>query len=124
MKTMTQLMWAASILALVLALAHLAIAGFLAQRVWELQTLWFLGSGVALLLGALLNIITLRVAQRDLVVRNCLILGNTLVAGFFMLAVPLLKAPQALVGLVLYVGLTVGAMLYRPSKYAIPDPSA
>jgi hypothetical protein len=41
-----------------------------------------------------------------------------------MLAVPLLKAPQALVGLVLYVGLTVGAVLYKPSEYAMPDPSA
>jgi hypothetical protein len=124
MMIVTRFMWAASIAALVLALAHLAVAGFLAQRAWALETLWFLGSGIALLLGSILNIMALRAMKGDRIIQTCACFCNVVVAGFFLLALPLLKAPQALIGLVLYIWLTVGVVLNSSQKYSVPDTPA
>ena len=107
-----RVMWAASLVALLLAVTHLGLAAASAAR-WGVPLLWFAGSGLALLLAALLNLVALRAGSEDPIVRSACVLGNAAVTGFFLLAWPLLKQPQVLLGVLVFAILTLGSWLAR-----------
>ena len=86
--------------ALHLSLAILLFPGF------SLDALWFAGSGLAILLGGMLNIFG-RLAIYYRAGRIVLIGANVLVAGFFAMAWIVLPQPQVLVGFMLFAALGV-----------------
>ena len=99
--------WLAS-LAFALGLAHM---GFLLAGPpgWSLDRLWFAGSGLAVLVAALLNLVGRNMSGRS--ASGVAVAATDLIlAGFFAAAWPLLKGPQVIVGAVLFAALAVLAI--------------
>jgi hypothetical protein len=81
---------------------------------WTQHKLWFLGSGLALLSAAVLNLVGRKIPGRTL--SGFGIVGvNLSLAGFFAAAWPLLKGPQVLVGGALFVALAGVAIVRERS---------
>jgi hypothetical membrane protein len=71
---------------------------------WTQNKLWFLGSGLALLSAAVLNLVGRKVPGRTL--SGLAVVGiNLCLVGFFAAAWPVLKGPQVLVGGALFFAL-------------------
>ena len=111
-----RIMWVLVAVALLLSAAHLGLAAMTARAEWTLAVLWFAGSGLALLFAGLLNVLALRVGSDDPVARAVWLLGNLAAAGFFLLAWPLLKQPQVLVGVATFGLLALGVGVMRPGR--------
>jgi len=104
--------WSAAGLTGALGLAHLALAWPLYQRM-TLDGLWFVGSGLAIIMAATVNVVALRTGSGE---ARWLVAGvNATMAGFFCLAWSLLKEPQVLVGLALFVVMSGSALTMRGS---------
>jgi hypothetical protein len=69
-------MWVLTAAILLLSTAHLGIAAMSARAEWSLPVLWFVGSGLALLLAGLLNIVALLSSTENAGVRGAWLLGN------------------------------------------------
>ena len=100
--------------ALFLGLIHLGLSAF-AWRDLNEGALWFAGSGLAIVLGGLVNGVMIRADPVDRVQRAVWVLANVLMAAFFGLAWTVLKAPQVVVGGVVFALLCVGALSTRAS---------
>jgi hypothetical protein len=111
--TLRGAMWTLSVIALLLSLAHLSFAAVDAMDGWSLAVLWFAGSGLAILLAALLNVVALRSGVADPVTRSVWLFSNVVMGVFFALAWPLLPEPHTAVGFVVFALLAVGAGLLR-----------
>lgn len=85
-------------LAVALGLVHLGLSAVMVARAWGLDTLWFAGSGLAILVAALINIVMIRATQIDRVQAAVWLVANLTLTGFFGLAWLLLKEPQVIVG--------------------------
>lgn len=90
--------------AALLGLAHIGIT-FAIYSAWDLEALWFLGSGIAIVIGALANSLTLDNSGWDK--RLVLTFINIVMTAFFLSAWLLLPAPQVAVGGCLFVALLV-----------------
>ncbi len=95
-------------IALALGLAHISLAA-LAPGAGSLGTLWFAGSGLAILVGGLLNLTMLRVERPDRLQKAAWLFANLALTAFFALALPLLPAPQTMVGTVVFALLALHA---------------
>jgi len=96
---------------IILALGHLAIGAASFDRL-SFQALWFMGSGVAIMLGGMINLLALFADHRR-AGRLLLLAANLAMAAFFGLALPLLPQPQVIAGLLLFLAL---AVLPRPVR--------
>lgn len=103
--------------ALLLALIHLGLSAF-AWRDWNANALWFAGSGLAILLAGLINIVMLRAGAVDGTQRAVWALANLAMTAFFGLAWTVLKAPQVIAGGVVFALLCVGALRARDARSA------
>lgn len=85
-----------------LGLAHIALT-FVIYSVWNLEALWFFGTGIAILISALANSLALDASNRA----NALIITfiNTAMAAFFLSAWLVMPDPQVAVGGLLFVSL-------------------
>lgn len=71
------------------------------------EALWFAGAGVAILLAGFLNVILLRDAGKDSVVRALCIITNLVFALMFASALLILPQPQVFVGAGLFFAATL-----------------
>jgi hypothetical protein len=72
------------------------------------RALWFASAGVAIILAGFLNIVFLRDAGKDRVVRLLCLITNLIFAVMFILASFILPQPQVFVG----AGLFIAAILF------------
>ena len=70
---------------------------------FSVEALWFAGAGVAIILAGFLNIVLLRGAGRDKVVRALCLITNLIFALMFVLALRILPQPQVFVGAGLFI---------------------
>ncbi len=89
-----------------LGTGHLALTP-LVYRSWTIDSLWFVGTGLAMVIGAGANL--LGVGARDRMGRGVLVLMNVAETAFFASAWPVLPEPQVVVGGALFAGLAVCA---------------
>ncbi len=85
-------------LAALLGVAHL-VFGIIAYQAFSVDLLWFLGSGIAMIVTALANF----KGEKIWILR----VQNALVLGFVAALASLMPLPQVLAGLVLFAGLVV-----------------
>lgn len=95
-----------SIAAALLGTIHTALTP-LAYPGWTTNSLWFLGTGLAMLVAAAVNIVGRGVA--DKIGLSLIILVDLAMTCFFIAAWPVLREPQVIVGAVLFAGLTLCA---------------
>lgn len=100
-------------LALILGLGHLSLL-LAAPSGWSERALWFAGTGLAIVVAAVLNLIGRHVPGRTasgLAIGAC----NLALAGFFAAAWPLLMGPQVVVGGLLFAVLAGLTLLRGPA---------
>ena len=79
-------------------------SGFTVQNYkgFSLDAMWFLGSGIAIILAGFLNVVAIRAGGRDQVVRLLCLTANLIFVVLFAAALWLLSQPQVIVGVVLF----------------------
>jgi hypothetical protein len=87
-----------------LGLAHLALTALLYPK-WTTGALWFVGTGLAIVIGAMANIAAMTAADRTS--RSILAVINAMMTGFFAAAWSVLPGPQVIVGGILFAGLAL-----------------
>ena len=92
-----------------LGTGHLALTPLLYPG-WTLDSLWFVGTGLAMLTGAGANL--LGIGEGGRVRRAGLVLINLAMAAFFASAWPVLPEPQVALGGLLFAGLAACAALF------------
>jgi hypothetical protein len=92
-----------------LGTGHLALTPLLYPD-WTIDSLWFVGSGLAMLVGAGANV--LGTSAGDRLRRSGLVVMNLAMVAFFASAWPVLPEPQVIVGGMLFAGLAVSAALF------------
>ncbi len=97
---------------LALGLLHISFTWFNFGE-FNLNAMWFFGSGVAIILAGLLNLVLLRVGSRDTVVFRVCQLANLFFAALFGLALTRLFQPQVIVGFLLFIGATMAGFTAR-----------
>lgn len=110
--------WLAGV-ALTLGLLHLGLAA-LAWRRWDASALWFAGSGLAIVLAALLNVAMMRSGAVDRTQKAVWLLANLAAAAFFGLAWTVLQEPQVIVGGLVFALLGVASASARTADGARP----
>ncbi len=102
--------------ALTLGLVHLGLAA-LASGNWNAQSLWFAGSGLAIVIAALFNVAMIRADAVNRLQKSLWFLVNFLTTVFFAAAWPVLRQPQVIVGGAVFALLCVAVL-------AAPGPSS
>lgn len=113
--TLRRTISALAITAGLLGTGHLALTPLLYPN-WTINSLWFVGTGLAMLTAAGANILRISAAER--VARSGLVLINLAMTAFFASAWLVLPAPQVIVGGILFAGLAVCTAL---SSDAAPE---
>lgn len=98
--------------AVALGLGHLSVAAFVFERL-SMDALWFIGSGVAIVLGGVLNLFA-QAASYGAGGRILLIAANLLILVFFGLVMWVVPEPQVIVGTVLFAALLVQSLIRDP----------
>lgn len=96
-----------AVVAGLLGLVHLALATLIYAR-WTPDSLWFVGTGLAIVIGAATNLVAANAPNRAS--RSILVIINAIMAGFFAAAWLVLPGPQVIVGGLLFAGLAVSAL--------------
>jgi hypothetical protein len=93
-----------------LGAAHLALTPLL-YPAWTVDSLWFVGTGLAMLMGAGANLLGADAGGG--MRRAGLVAMNLAMAAFFASAWPVLPEPQVIVGGALFAGLALAAAATR-----------
>ena len=78
---------------------------------FTLRAMWFLGTGVAIILAGFLNVVLMRDVGRDRLVQWLCHLTNLTFTVLFTFALTLLSQPQVFVGVALFAVATISAFL-------------
>lgn len=89
-----------------LGLAHLALTALIYDN-WTTDALWFVGTGLAIVIGAAANFAA--ISSLDRTSRSIMVIINAMMTGFFVAAWPVVPGPQVIVGGLLFAGLTACA---------------
>lgn len=84
-----------------LGLLHIGFTPF-NYRSFDMDALWFLGTGVAIILAGFLNLVVIREAGRDMLIRILCLIANVSFALLFGVALFQLAQPQVFVGVALF----------------------
>lgn len=93
-----------------LGLLHVSMT-FHDYDTFSMRALWFAGTGIAIILAGFLNIVLLREAGRDRLVRLLCVVTNLIFAVMFVLALLLLPQPQVFVGAGLFIAATLFSLI-------------
>ena len=104
-----RLTWGLTALAGLLGAAHVALTP-MAYTGWTIDALWFLGSGIAILVASAANVVGL--ASPPGRSGLAILAINLMMAGFFAAAWSVLPGPQVIVGGAVFLGLA-GCTLAR-----------
>ena len=96
--------FALATIAAVLGAGHLTLA-LLAYPAWTIDALWFVGTGLAVVIAAAVNFVALSGAGRN--GQTLAIIVNFVMAGFFAAAWLVLPAPQVIVGSLVFFALAI-----------------
>lgn len=103
-----------AIVASLLGLAHLVLTALLYPK-WTADTLWFVGTGFAIVIGAMSNIAAINAADKTS--RSIMAVINAMMTGFFVAAWSVLPGPQVIAGGILFAGLALCTfMTANPSE--------
>jgi ABC-type Fe3+-siderophore transport system permease subunit len=91
---------------------HIGFTPFNYSR-FDMDAMWFVSAGVAIILAGFLNVAVIREAGKDPVVRTLCVITNASFALLFGVALFQLAQPQVLVGLALFGVAGVCALLTR-----------
>lgn len=94
--------WALADIAGLLGAAHVALAT-LAYSSWTIDALWFVGTGLAILISAAANVVGMPSPNHRS--RILVITINLIMAGFFAAAWSVLPGPQVIAGGAVFLGL-------------------
>lgn len=93
-----------AIVAGLLGVAHLALTAILYPK-WTVDALWFVGTGFAIVIGAMANIAAINSADRT--GRSIMAMINAMMTSFFVAAWSVLPGPQVILGGIIFAGLAV-----------------
>lgn len=106
--------WGLSGAAIALGVGHLTL-GAIVYEPLSLDALWFQGSGVAIVLGGLLNLFA-QLASYGTGGRAVLGIANLAALGFFVLALMVVPEPQVIFGTLLFGALLMIAVMKDPRR--------
>ena len=84
-----------------LGLLHIGFTPF-NYRTFDMDAMWFLGTGVAIILAGFLNLVVLRQAGKDMLIRILCLIANVSFTLLFGFALFQFAQPQVFVGLALF----------------------
>lgn len=96
-------------LIIALGLLHLAFTTYNYSE-FNLDAMWFFGTGIAIILAGFMNIVVIRIGSRDRLIFALCLLTNIFFAGLFAFALLQLHQPQVVLGLFLFIGSTLAAI--------------
>ena len=99
-------------LIIALGVLHLLFA-FHDYDEFTLGALWFASAGFAIIFAGFLNLILLRHAGRDGLIRALCIIANLICASLFGAALMLMRQPQVFVGLLLFALAAIAVLAAR-----------
>jgi hypothetical protein len=91
----------ATALIIALGLLHIGFTPF-NYRSFDMDAMWFLGTGMAIILAGFLNLVVIREAGKDMLIRMLCLITNAGFVLLFGLALFRLAQPQVFVGLALF----------------------
>ena len=101
-----------ALLMIILGAAHQAFA--VADGRFNLNVLWFVGSGFAIIFAGFLNVVFLRIEPKDPFVRAVCFTANLTVTSLFAVAYfTVLDEPQVIIGTLLFASATVFSLLLK-----------
>lgn len=103
---------ALAMLAGLLGTVHLALTP-LAYASWTIDALWFVGTGLAMVIAAVANVIAGKIP--GLGVRLSVAIINIAMSGFFAAAWLVLPGPQVIIGGLLFLSLALCGIRNRPN---------
>ncbi|HLL72115.1 MAG TPA: hypothetical protein VK363_11810 [Pyrinomonadaceae bacterium] len=78
---------------------------------FTLRALWFASAGFAIMFAGFLNLIALRLALREALVRWLCVIANLICASLFVAALWLMQQPQVFVGVLLFAVAAVASLV-------------
>jgi hypothetical protein len=81
---------------------------------FTLDALWFAGAGFAIIFAGFLNLISIKLAGRDALVRALCFISNAAVAVLFVAASWLMRQPQVFAGIALFAVAAFATLASRP----------
>ena len=106
---------ALAVMAGLLGIVHLGLTP-LAYASWTIDTLWFVGTGMAMVVAAAANVIAGEAP--GLSIRMSLTTINIAMGGFFAAAWLVLPGPQVIIGGLLFLGLALCSLVGKASRDA------
>ena len=103
------LQWVITVLILLLGAVHTAI-GFYCKHLDE-DTLWFIGSGIAIIFAGMFNLLFIVVPAKQ--VRTMTLIVNAIVLALFILALQVLTGVQVYIGVMLFLSAAVFTVVHR-----------
>ena len=100
-------------LIIALGVAHLLFT-FHDYDAFTLRALWFAGAGFAIMFAGFLNLIALRLAAHDALVRTLSVVANLICVSLFGAALWLMQQPQVFIGVALFAVAAIASLATRP----------
>ena len=80
---------------------------------FTLRALWFASAGFAIMFAGFLNLILIRLARKEILVRSLCVIANVICASLFGAVLWLMQQPQVFVGVLLFTVATITALAAR-----------
>lgn len=96
-----------------LGLTHLAFTVVIAES-FNLEALWFAGSGIAFVLGGLINITNSRTYINNLKIVS--IITNLILLAFSILIITLMIAPQSIAAVLICLATLIGSFYFYKNR--------
>jgi asparagine N-glycosylation enzyme membrane subunit Stt3 len=107
---MSRITTIASILIVALGLLHCCFTFYNYDGV-SFDAVWFLGSGVAIVLAGFINIAMLREGSKDTVIWTMALITNVLFLLGFVFASYMMRQPQVFFGAILFLATTINSFI-------------
>ncbi len=103
----------ASVLIVILGCLHIAVT-FFNYHGLSYNAVWFLGTGVGIVLAGFMNIAMLRDGGKDTVIWSMALVTNLFFVLGFVAASYMMREPQVFVGALLFLATTIYSFVVKP----------